>query len=138
MIKVLFYLFIIIQSSTYSINYVFAKTTFKGGIITSSKSLSTTKPKIRKDLIFDLNKFEDSHLDKIITKKEAIRLERRIGIGAPVDRIKLHIGKTRRQAINDIILNLNKYKDNIKWPLSTKDAIPTSFMQSGIKAHRIN
>mgnify|MGYP000955401983 CR=1 FL=1 len=44
---------------------------------------------------------------EIITKKEAIRLERRIGIGAPVDRIKLHIGKTRRQAINDIILNLN-------------------------------
>ena len=138
MIKVLFYLFIIIQSSTYSINYVFAKTTFKGGIITNSKSLSTTKPKIRKDLIFDLNKFEDSHLDKIITKKEAIRLERRIGIGAPVDRIKLHIGKTRRQAINDIILNLNKYKDNIIWPLWTKEAIPTSFMQSGIKAHRIN
>ena len=138
MLKTLFYLLIIIQSSIYSINYVFAKTTFKGGIITSSKSLSTTKPKIRKDLIFDLNKFEDSHLDKIITKKEAIRLERRIGIGAPVDRIKLHIGKTRRQAINDIVLNLNKYKDNIKWPLWTKDAIPTSFMQSGIKAHRIN
>jgi len=56
-IKVLFYLFIIIQSSIYSINYVFAVTTFKGGIITSSKSLSTSKPKMRKDLIFDLKKF---------------------------------------------------------------------------------
>ena len=138
MIKVLFYLFIIIQSSTYSINYVFAKTTFKGGIITSSKSLSTTKPKIRKDLIFDLNKFEDSHLDKIITKKEAIRLEKRIGFGAPVDRIKLHIGKSRREAINDIVLNLSKYKDNTIWPRWTNEAIPTSFMQRGIKAHRIN
>ncbi len=138
MLKTLFYLLLIIQSSIYSINYVFAKTTFKGGIITSSKSLPTSKPKIRKDLIFDLNKFDDSHLDKIITKKEAIRLERRIGIGAPVDRIKLHMGKTRRQAINDIVLNLNKYKDDIIWPLWTKEAIPTSFMQSAIKAHRIN
>lgn len=138
MIKSLLYLSVIIHLFIYSINYVFAKTTFKGGIITTSKSLPTSKPKIRKDLIFNLKNFDESHLDKIITKKEAIRLERRIGIGAPVDRIKLHMGKTRRQAINDIILNLSKYKDNIMWPRWTNEAIPTSFMQNGIKAHRIN
>ena len=109
MIKSLLYLSVIIHLFIYSINYVFAKTTFKGGIITTSKSLPTSKPKIRKDLIFNLKNFDESHLDKIITKKEAIRLERRIGIGAPVDRIKLHMGKTRRQAINDIILILKYF-----------------------------
>jgi len=137
-IKYLFYFFVIIQVSIFSIKHACAKTTFKGGIITTSKSLPTSKPKLRKDLIFDLKNFDQSHLDKIITKKEAIRLERRIGIGAPVDRIKLHVGKTRRQAINDIVLNLSKYKDNTIWPNWTNEAIPTSFMQNGIKAHRIN
>ena len=138
MIRSMFYLFIIILSSINSINHVFAKTTFKGGIITQSNSLPTKSPSVRKDLIFNLKNFDESHLDEIITKKEAIRLERRIGIGAPVDRIKLHMGKTRRQAINDIILNLGKYKDNIMWPRWTNEAIPTSFMQNGIKAHGIN
>ena len=97
MIRSMFYLFIIILSSINSINHVFAKTTFKGGIITQSNSLPTKSPSVRKDLIFNLKNFDESHLDKIITKKEAIRLERRIGIGAPVDRIKLHVGKTRRK-----------------------------------------
>ena len=115
-----------------------AKTTFKGGIITQSKSLHTKSPKQRTDLIYDLKSFDDSHLDIIITKKEAIRLERRIGIGVPIDRIKLHIGKTRREAINDIISDLNKYQDNTIWPKWTEDAIPTSFMDRGIKSHRIN
>jgi uncharacterized protein (DUF1800 family) len=137
-IKNFLYLFFIINFLTYPLNYVFAKTTFKGGIITSSKSLTTSKPNERKDLIFDLKNFDDSHLEKIITKKEAIWLERRIGIGAPIDRIKLHIGKTRQQAINDIVLNLTKYKDNTIWPKWTNESIPTSFMQNGIKAHRIN
>lgn len=115
-----------------------AKTTFKGGIITQSKSLHTKSPKQRTDLIYDLKSFDDSHLDIIITKKEAIRLERRIGIGVPIDRVKLHIGKTRREAINDIISDLNKYQDNTIWPKWTEDAIPTSFMDRGIKSHRIN
>ena len=115
-----------------------AKTTFKGGIITQSKSLHTKSPKQRTDLIYDLKSFDDSHLDIIITKKEAIRLERRIGIGVPIDRVKLHIGKTRREAINDIISDLNKYQDNTIWPKWTEDAIPTSFMDRGIKSHHIN
>ena len=138
MIKSFFYLSLIVHLSIHSINDVFAGTTFKGGIITSSKSLSTSKPKIREDLIFNLENFDDNHLNKIILKKEAIRLERRIGIGAPIDRIKLHVGKTRRQAINDIVLDLIKYKDDTIWPNWTNEAIPTSFMQNGIKAHRIN
>ncbi len=115
-----------------------AKTTFKGGIITQSKSLNTKKAKERTDLIYDFKGFDDSHLDMIITKNEAIRLERRIGIGVPIDRVKVHIGKTRREAINDIISDLNTYQDNTFWPKWTEVAIPTSFMNRGIKSHRIN
>ncbi len=116
----------------------YAKTTFKGGIIIQSKSLPTKIPIKRKDLIYDLKKFDDSHLNQVITTSEAIRLERRVGIGVPIDRIKLHIGKTRREAINDIISDLDKYQENIIWPKWTSDAIPTSFMDRGIKNHRIN
>ena len=115
-----------------------AKTTFKGGIITESKPFNTTKPKERKDLIYDLKSFDGRHLNQIITKNEAVRLERRIGIGAPIDRVKLHIGKTRRDAINDIVSDLKKYQDNVLWPSWTEEAIPTSFMDRGIKNHRIN
>ena len=129
--------FILIYNFTY-IQKSSAKTTFKGGVITQSKSLHTKKPKKRTDLIYELKSFDDSHLDIIITKNEAIRLERRIGIGVPIDRVKLHIGKTRREAINDIISDLNKYNDDTFWPKWTEDAIPTSFMERGIKSHRIN
>ena len=128
---------LLIFNVTYT-QYVCAKTTFKGGIITQSKSLHTKSPKKRTDLIYDLKSFDDSHLDIIITKKEAIRLERRIGIGVPIKRVKLHIGKTRREAINDIISDLHKYQEKTFWPKWTENAIPTSFMDGGIKNHRIN
>ena len=111
----LIFIFIFILISIFNLTYIqksSAKTTFKGGVITQSKSLHTKKPKQRTDLIYDLKSFDDSHLDVIITKNEAIRLERRIGIGVPIDRVKLHIGKTRREAINDIISDLNKYVNN--------------------------
>ncbi len=41
----------------------YAKTTFKGGIITQSKSLRTVTPKPREDLVFDLTSFDDNHFD---------------------------------------------------------------------------
>ena len=68
-----------------------AKTTFKGGIITQSKNLKTVTPKVREDLNFDLGTFDDSHLNEVINKREAIRFERRIGYGAPLKRVRLHI-----------------------------------------------
>ena len=99
----------------------YAKTTFKGGIIVQSKSLPTKIPIKRKDLIYDLKKYDDSHINQVKTTNEAIRLERRVGIGVPIDRIKLHIGKTRREAINDIISDLDKYQENIIWPKWTSN-----------------
>ena len=116
----------------------YAKTTFKGGIITQSKSLRTVPPKPRKDLVFDLTSFDDNHLTKVINKREAIRFERRIGYGAPQIRVRLHINKTRKQAVDDVITNLKEYKDYIEWPLWTEKAIPTSFMEQALRAQKIS
>ena len=110
-----------------------ARTTFKGGIIIQSKALPTKEPKVRKDLEYDLTQFNGDHLNKIINKLDAVRLERRIGIGSPPDRVNLHINKTRKEAIDSIISGLKNYKDNINWPLWTEKAIPTSFMKDGLR-----
>ncbi len=114
----------------------YAKTTFKGGIITQSKSLKTVTPKSRNDLNFDLSLFDDSHLSKMINQRDAIRFERRIGYGAPIKRVRQHINKSRKQAIDDVISDLKKYKENMKWPLWTEKAIPTSFMEQGLRAQK--
>ncbi len=113
-----------------------AKTTFKGGIITQTKNLKTATPKTREDLKFDLSTFDYSHLSKVIDKRDAIRFERRIGYGAPLNRVRLHINKTRKQAVDDVISDLKKYEDTIKWPLWTEKAIPTSFMEQGLRAQK--
>ena len=118
------------------IKIVNAKTTFKGGIITQTKNLKTIRPKEREDLNFDLGTFDDSHLNEVINKLEAIRFERRIGYGAPLKRVRLHINKTRKQAVDDVISNLKKYKEDMKWPLWTQRAIPTSFMEQGLRAQK--
>ncbi len=113
-----------------------AKTTFKGGVISQSKSLTTKKPIERKDLDFDLSTFDNSHLNKVVNIRDALRFERRIGYGAPLGRFKLHINKTRKQAIDDIIYDLKKYEDEINWPIWTEKAIPTSFMEQGMRAQK--
>ena len=114
----------------------YAKTTFKGGIITQSKSLETQTPKLREDLKFDLNTFDNNHLSSILSKSDSIRFERRIGFGAPLERVKLHTNKTRKQAVDDVIFNLKHYVDDIKWPYWTQNAIPTSFMEQGLRAQK--
>ena len=129
-----FLIFILLNSLILEKTY--AKTTFKGGIITQSKSLETVAPKPRNDLAFDLSSFDDTHLSKMINKLEAIRFERRIGYGVPLKRVKLHINKTRKQAIDNVISNLKQYQDDVNWPLWTEKAIPTSFMEQGLRAQK--
>ena len=46
--KILLFL-IVLLSSNLTIEKIYAKTTFKGGIITQSQNLETKKPKIRED-----------------------------------------------------------------------------------------
>ena len=82
-----------------SSEFAFSAVKIKGGVITSAEVLKTVKPNKRDDLIIDLNKIDLVHLDKKISIAEAIRLENRIGIGAPYDRIKRYIGITRKDAI---------------------------------------
>lgn len=105
----------------------------KGGVITSAEILKTQKPKPRNDLIFNLNNFDKIHLDQKITLEEAIRFENRIGIGAPYDRVKRYVGKTRKEAISLVIKELENYKDKFEWPGWKDNYIPTSFIEQGLE-----
>ena len=105
----------------------------KGGVITSAEILKTQKPEPRNDLIFDLNNIDKTHLEQKLTLEEAIRFENRIGIGAPYDRVKRYIGKTRKEAIDLVINELENYKDNFEWPNWKDNYIPTSFIEQGLK-----
>ena len=93
--------------------------TFKGGQISSSSgNLNTEKPAKRPDLKFNLNDFDSSHLNRKLSKFDAIRFERRIGLGAPLNRVSQWIGLTRRQAIEKSISE--RTNDGIAW-VTTKD-----------------
>ena len=60
-----------------------------------------------KTVVERLNDFlKDEHLDIVISKQEEVWFENRIGIGAPSERVKRYIGKTRREAIDLIIIKI--------------------------------
>ena len=80
-----------------------------------------------------MNNFDKTHLEQKLTLEEAIRFENRIGIGAPYDRVKRYIGKTRKEAIDLVINELENYKDNFEWPSWKDNYIPTSFIEQGLK-----
>ena len=114
-----------------------AGVTFKGGQISSSSgNLNTEKPAERPDLIFTLNNFDSSHLNQKLSKFDAIRFERRIGIGAPLDRVSLWIGLTRKQAIEKTISQLEHHSDGFIMPLWFSEMTPTSFMEDGLRRER--
>ena len=107
---------------------------FKGGQISSSSgNLKTEKPAERPDLIFNLSDFNSSHLDLKLSKFDAIRFERRIGIGAPLDRVSQWIGLTRRQAVEKAISELENHSDGFKMPLWFSEMTPVSFMEEGLE-----
>ena len=110
---------------------------FKGGQISSSSgSLKTQKPSERPDLEFDLSKFNSSHLKHKLSKFDAIRFERRIGIGAPIDRVSQWIGLTRQQAIEKTISELKTHSDSFVMPSWFQNMTPVSFIEEGLKRER--
>ena len=110
---------------------------FKGGQISSSSgNLKTEKPAERPDLIFNLSDFDSSHLNLKLSKFDAIRFERRIGIGAPLDRVSQWIGLTRQQAIEKAISELENHSDGFKMPLWVNEMTPVSFMEDGLRRER--
>ena len=110
---------------------------FKGGQISSSSgNLKTEKPAERPDLIFTLSDFDSSHLNLKLSKFDAIRFERRIGIGAPLDRVAQWVGLTRQQAIERAISELENHSDGFKMPSWFKNMTPISFMEEGLKRER--
>ena len=117
--------------------YAEAGVTFKGGKISSSSgTLNTEEPDERADLNFNLAKFNSSHLNLKLSKIDAIRFERRIGIGAPLDRISQWTGLTRRQAIEKTISQLENHSDNFNMPLWVSEMAPVSFMEDGLRRER--
>ena len=107
---------------------------FKGGQISSSSgNLNTEKPAERPDLKFNLSDFDASHLSLKLSKFDAIRFERRIGIGAPLDRVSQWIGLTRRQAIEKTISELESHSDGFRMPLWFSEMTPVSFMEDGLR-----
>ncbi len=117
-------------------NVGFSAVKIKGGVISSAEVLKTDKPKSRDDLVYDLKKINLSHLDKKITLNEAVRFENRIGIGAPYFRVKRYIGKTRKEAINMVIKELENYKDDFVWPDWKNNYTPTTFIEDGLRKNK--
>ena len=115
-----------------------AGTTFKNGVISSGKSLSSGKPDKRDDLKIDLKKIDQSHLDQVMSRRDAIRFERRVGIGAPIERFERYIGITRRQAIQLVIKELRNYNDPYEWPAWIKNSVPIGFLQEALQNNRAN
>ena len=117
-------------------NVGFSAVKIKGGVITSAEVLKTEKPKKRNDLIYDLKKINLSHLDKKITLREAVRFENRIGIGAPYNRVKRYIGKTRKEVIKIAVQELENYQDDFDWPDWKNKYIPTTFIEDGLRRNK--
>ena len=113
-----------------------AKTTFQNGIISSGDSLSSGKPKSRDDLIIDLDSVDTSHLDETLTRRDAIRFEQRVGIGAPLDRFERYIGLTRRQAIAMVVDEFRSFKDPYRWPDWIDTSIPVAFLEEALRNNR--
>lgn len=71
-----------------------------------------------------INEAKYAHLDEIIDKKSAVRLENRIGIGAPEHRVIRYVGKTRREAIKIIVNELIYHEDTFTQPIWVADLAP--------------
>ena len=110
---------------------------FKGGLIPSSSgNLKTEKPAERPDLNFNLSDFDPSHLNHKLSKFDAIRFERRIGIGAPLDRVSQWIGLTRQRAIEIAISELENHSDAFEMPSWFIEMTPVSFLEEGLRRER--
>ena len=129
-------LILIVIASTF-FGYAEAGVKFKGGKISSSSgSLKTEQPDQRADLNFNLAEFNSSHLNLKLSKFDAVRFERRIGIGAPLSRVSQWVGLTRRQAIEKTISQLKTHADNFKMPFWVSEMTPVSFMEDGLRRGR--
>ncbi len=71
-----------------------------------------------------INEAKYAHLDEVIDKKSAVRLENRIGFGAPEHRVIRYVGKTRREAIQIIVNELIYHEDTFALPMWVTDLAP--------------
>ena len=71
-----------------------------------------------------------------MTFEDAARFESRIGIGAPMKRVNRYVGKTRREAINLVVSELENYQDEFLWPDWVNNVTPISFFERAKKRNR--
>ena len=76
--------------------------------------------------------------DQIMTFEEAARFESRIGIGAPLKRVNRYIGKTRGEAIDLVVSELENYQDEFLWPDWVNNVTPISFFERAKKSNRFS
>ncbi len=108
----------------------------KDGTIVKPKSRSATS----NEVISAQNKDTDSrlalnfdHLNEIMTFQDAVRFERRVGIGAPIGRLKRYVGLTRGEAIDLIIDELASFEDDIEYPAWVSTSKPFGMAIRGFK-----
>ena len=136
MINKIFYSFIIFFIFVFSVH---SKTTISGGLISTQNDEEGLN--VSSDIFYKSYKInppkkiiiDTKHLDKIIDFNEAVHLERRIGIGNPIDRVHRYIGLSRKQAIDLIISELVNTKDDYIEPNWVKEVIPLNFMENGFR-----
>ena len=76
------------------------------------------------------------HLTEVMSFADAARFERRIGIGAPLERVQRYVGLTREQAISLVIDELRNAKDDLEWPDWVTDVSPLNLINEGLKRNR--
>ena len=75
-------------------------------------------------------------LDLVMTLEDAAWFESRIGMGAPFKRVTRYVGKTRREAIQLVVSELENYQDDFSWPDWINNVTPISFFERAKKRNR--
>ena len=114
-------------------NIVATGNTAKKAVLSAYKS---SGPVLANDYQYNNAQPDLVDLDQIMKFEEAARFESRIGIGAPWKRVNRYIGKTRREAINLVVSELENHQDGFLWPDWVNNVTPISCFERAKKRNR--
>ena len=126
-------LFGIISCQQQTSNIVATSNTAKKPVLSSYNSSGAVSAN---DYQYSNARPDVADLDQIMTFDDAARFESRIGIGAPMKRVNRYVGKTRREAINLVVSELENYQDEFLWPDWVDNVTPISFFERAKKRNR--
>ena len=106
-----------------------------GRVVRSADNLTTSNisPADTVEQVVSSKSLRFDHLDEIMTFRDAVRFERRVGIGAPFDRVERYIGLTRREAVTLVIEELSSFVDDFSYPDWVSKSQPFSIASRGFK-----